>query len=187
VDFLGKACDPDRDWRHANSEPKHQRSPPECGGSDNPDPKGDHASRDQICGEPFHARHLKPSGDLSFHRQPRSLGLGPYGFLAFAAALGSIAVNFMGEPQAVHCGPWFCLSSMAFASVRRSEFTGKPTGRLRFEGIRCNDSYLNLIALRTFEQAMFETNWPRRNAFQHHPRLAAGTARALDSGQELLG
>jgi hypothetical protein len=27
--------------------------------------------------------------------------------------LGSIAVNFMGEPQAVHCGPWFCVSSMA--------------------------------------------------------------------------
>jgi hypothetical protein len=27
-------------------------------------------------------------------------------------ALGSIAVNLMGEPQAVHCGPWFCLSSM---------------------------------------------------------------------------
>jgi hypothetical protein len=27
-------------------------------------------------------------------------------------ALGSIAVNLMEEPQAVHCGPWFCLSSM---------------------------------------------------------------------------
>ena len=25
---------------------------------------------------------------------------------------GSIAVSFMGEPQAVHCGPWFCVSSM---------------------------------------------------------------------------
>jgi hypothetical protein len=27
--------------------------------------------------------------------------------------LGSIAVSFMGEPQAVHCGPWFCVSSIA--------------------------------------------------------------------------
>jgi hypothetical protein len=27
--------------------------------------------------------------------------------------LGSIAESFIGEPQAVHCGPWFCLSSMA--------------------------------------------------------------------------
>jgi hypothetical protein len=27
-------------------------------------------------------------------------------------ALGSIAVNLIGEPQAVHCGPWFCVSSM---------------------------------------------------------------------------
>jgi hypothetical protein len=27
-------------------------------------------------------------------------------------APGSIAVNFIGDPHAVHCGPWFCLSSM---------------------------------------------------------------------------
>src|ERR1700693_2903983 len=26
--------------------------------------------------------------------------------------LGSIAVKLIGEPQAVHCGPWFCVSSM---------------------------------------------------------------------------
>jgi hypothetical protein len=26
--------------------------------------------------------------------------------------LGSIAVNFIGEPQVVHCGPWFCTSSI---------------------------------------------------------------------------
>ena len=26
--------------------------------------------------------------------------------------LGSIAASLMGEPQAVHCGPWFCASSM---------------------------------------------------------------------------
>ena len=30
---------------------------------------------------------------------------------------GSIAVNLMGEPQAVHCGPWFCLSSMSVPQV----------------------------------------------------------------------
>jgi len=30
--------------------------------------------------------------------------------------LGSIAVNLMGEPQAVHCGPWFCVSSMCCSS-----------------------------------------------------------------------
>jgi hypothetical protein len=27
-------------------------------------------------------------------------------------APGSTAVSFIGEPQAVHCGPWFCLSSI---------------------------------------------------------------------------
>jgi hypothetical protein len=30
--------------------------------------------------------------------------------------LGSIAVNFIGEPQVVHCGPWFCTSSIGFPS-----------------------------------------------------------------------
>jgi hypothetical protein len=30
-------------------------------------------------------------------------------------SLGSIAVSFIGDPHAVHCGPWFCASSMGFA------------------------------------------------------------------------
>jgi len=75
--------------------------------------------------------------------------------------LGSIADNFMGEPQAVHCGPWFCLSSMASLSDRRSEFSGKPSGRLRCEGVRCNDIDLNVIAFGAFEQPSFETGWSR--------------------------
>jgi hypothetical protein len=72
-------------------------------------------------------------------------------------------------------------------SVRRSEFSGKPSDRLRFERVRRNDAYLNVIAFGAFEQAVFEADWPRRNALQHHSRLATGTARALNSGQELLG
>ena len=75
--------------------------------------------------------------------------------------LGSIAESFIGEPQAVHCGPWFCVSSMRQPSGRRREFPGKPTGRLRFERIRCNDAYLNVIALGAFEQPVFEANGPR--------------------------
>jgi hypothetical protein len=75
--------------------------------------------------------------------------------------LGSMAESFIGEPHAVHCGPWFCLSSMTSASVRRSEFSGKPSGRRRFEGIGCNDGYFNLIALAAFEQSVLETNWSR--------------------------
>jgi hypothetical protein len=61
----------------------------------------------------------------------------------------------------VHCGPWFCLSSKALSSGRRSEFAGKPSDDLRVEGIRCNDVYFNVIALRAFEQPVFESNWPR--------------------------
>jgi hypothetical protein len=47
------------------------------------------------------------------------------------------------------------------ASVRRSEFTCEPTGCFRFEGIRCNDAYLNVIAPGAFEQPVFEAYWPR--------------------------
>jgi hypothetical protein len=73
------------------------------------------------------------------------------------------------------------------ASVRRSEFSGEPTGCFRFEGIRCNDACLDMIAVGTFEQPVFEAYWSGRNMFQHHPCLAAGAARALNSGQELFG
>jgi len=31
--------------------------------------------------------------------------------------LGSIALNLIGEPQAVHWGPWFCVSSICFAPL----------------------------------------------------------------------
>jgi hypothetical protein len=69
ADFIGQACHPDSDRGHSNNEPKHQRSPPKFGGDDNPDPKGDYAGRDQICGEPFHAR-------LQAEREPfRSISL----------------------------------------------------------------------------------------------------------------
>jgi hypothetical protein len=47
------------------------------------------------------------------------------------------------------------------ASVRRCKFSGKPTGCFRFERIRCNDAYLDVIELRAFEQPVFETEWPR--------------------------
>jgi hypothetical protein len=107
---------------------------------------------------------------------------------SWPSALGSIAVNFIGEPQAVHCGPWFCVSSIVFApSGRCPEFAAKPTGRARFEGIRCSDTDLNLIAFGAFEQSVFEADRAGRNPFQYHPRLAAGTARAFNGGQELLG
>src|SRR5271154_2323907 len=42
-----------------------------------------------------------------------------------------------------------------------------------------NEACLDVIAPGAFEQSAFETFWPRRDAFQHHPRLATRTARAL--------
>jgi hypothetical protein len=68
---------------------------------------------------------------------------------------------------------------MASSLIRRSEFSGKPTSHRRFEGI--------VIAFGTLERAVPETDWPRCNLLQDHLRLAAGTARALNSGRELLG
>jgi hypothetical protein len=32
--------------------------------------------------------------------------------MAWPSPPGSMAVSFIGEPQAVHCRPWFCLSSI---------------------------------------------------------------------------
>jgi hypothetical protein len=81
----------------------------------------------------------------------------------------------------------FVRQALALPLGRRPEFSNKPTGRPRFHRIGCGDVDLNLIAFRAFEQTPFETNRPRRNAFQHHPRLSAGTARALDSAQEVFG
>jgi len=74
--------------------------------------------------------------------------------------LGSIAASLIGEPQ-VHCGPWFCVSCMRRSfSIRCSEFASEPTGRFRFHRVRCNDAYLDVIALGAFEQSMFEIDWP---------------------------
>jgi hypothetical protein len=76
---------------------------------------------------------------------------------------------------------------MKIASVRRSELAVKPSEGVRFEGVRRNDAYLDMIAFGAFEQPVFEADWPRRNAFQHHPGLTARTAWALNTDEELLG
>src|ERR1700730_15579330 len=98
--------------------------------------------------------------------------------------LGSIAASLIGEPQAVHCGPWFCLSSMRRSfSVRCPEFPGKPPRGSRFHRVARNDFVLYGVALRTFEPAMLKAHWTRANARKHHAHRAARTARALDGCQ----
>jgi len=94
--------------------------------------------------------------------------------------LGSIAVNLIGEPQAVHCGPWFCVSSMVAPSVRSPEFPGKPPYVSGFHRVARNDFVLYGVALRTFEPAMFKAHGTRANARKHHVRCAVRTSRALD-------
>ena len=76
---------------------------------------------------------------------------------------------------------------MEVASMWCSEFASQPSDRFRLEGVRRNDAYLHVIAFGAFEQPVLEADRPRRNAFQHHPRLAAEAARAFNSGQKLLG
>ena len=98
-------------------------------------------------------------------------------------ALGSIAVNLIGEPQAVHCGPWFCVSSMVAPSVRSPEFPGKPPYVGRLHRIARNNFVLCGVALRTFEPAMLKAHGPWANARKHHARRAVRTARALDGGE----
>jgi hypothetical protein len=45
---------------------------------------------------------------------------------SWPGALGSIIVNFIGEPQAVHCGPWFCAMSWRYPLVVDPQF-GRPS------------------------------------------------------------
>jgi hypothetical protein len=54
-----------------------------------------------------------------------------------------------------------CVEHALLPSARRSEFSVNPSGSLRFERIRCNDAYLNVITLGAFEQPVFEANWTR--------------------------
>jgi hypothetical protein len=41
--------------------------------------------------------------------------------LSWPDAPGSMAVSVIGEPQAVHCGPWFCVSSMSCSPCHCSD------------------------------------------------------------------
>jgi hypothetical protein len=95
--------------------------------------------------------------------------------------LGSIAVNLIGEPQAVHCGPWFCVSSMVAPSVRSPEFPGKPSYESRLHRVARNDFVLYEVALRTLEPSMLKAHATRTNARRHHARRAVRTVRALDA------
>jgi hypothetical protein len=80
-----------------------------------------------------------------------------------------------------------CIEHALLLSVRRSELTSEPAGRFRFQRVRRNDAYFNVIAFGAFEQPLFETNGSRGDALQHHSRVATRTAKALNGGQELLG
>jgi hypothetical protein len=49
--------------------------------------------------------------------------------------LRSIAINRIGEPQAVHCKPWFCVSEHNAPSVRRHQLHGKASSGSRFHEV----------------------------------------------------
>jgi hypothetical protein len=95
--------------------------------------------------------------------------------------LGSIAESFIGEPQAVQFGPWFCLSS-SVASVWRSEFAGKPTGG--FFGFyrigKLDHTLMDVIASGTFECSNVKAGGPGGNTCQHGSCSACGTAWSED-------
>jgi hypothetical protein len=58
--------------------------------------------------------------------------------------LGSIEVNLMGEPQAEHNGPWFCLSSIGyplmFGARRSLAIDAKPALATRSTSIASTGS-----------------------------------------------
>jgi hypothetical protein len=94
--------------------------------------------------------------------------LNPFAFRAgkgrksWPAALGSIAVSFMGEPHAQHCGRWFCASSIVdFRSIRRFEFAGKPAKRIGFHRVTRNNHRVGAAAVPAVERPVFGAGRPR--------------------------
>jgi hypothetical protein len=83
----------------------------------------------------------------------------------------------------VHCGPWRCLSGMASPSAQCPEHTGKPTRRFRSEGIRCNDSFLDVIARGAFEGPQTGMGSTSFDPCQHHAARAFWAARPFSGTQ----
>jgi hypothetical protein len=99
-----------------------------------------------------------------------------------------MAESFIGEPQAVHAGPWFCVSSMCQPPVRRPEFASKPSHHgSRFHRVAGNEFVLYGGALRAFEQPMLKADWTRIDARKHHARRTVRTTRALDGCERWAG
>jgi hypothetical protein len=93
---------------------------------------------------------------------------------SWPAELGSIAVSFIGEPQAVHWGPWFWLSSIAGPrSIRRFEFARKPATHVGFNRVARNNHRVSAAALRAIESSIFEAGWSRLDFRMKHPWFVA--------------
>jgi hypothetical protein len=107
-----------------------------------------------------------PLNDLALWASERSQVLAPHARLN----------HRQREPQAVHCGPWFCLSSIALPSVWRSKFAGKPTGSFfGFHRIdKLDNALVDVIASGTLERSNVKAGGARGNAGQHGSCLARG-------------
>src|SRR5271154_7017096 len=89
-------------------------------------------------------------------------------------------------PRALEIRHWLYIAGQFFVEHLLLVNLSLPSGVRRrpdrphgAESVQRNEACLDVIAPGAFEQSAFETFWPRRNAFQHHPRLATRTARAL--------
>jgi hypothetical protein len=92
-------------------------------------------------------------------------------------ALGSIAVNFIGESHAAHCGPWFCVSSMPLSCSGRGQCSlvrvRKPGKRHRRDATqRARDGIA--IMLRSLLEQLVNTAQIRKIDSVHHARFTRG-------------
>ena len=92
--------------------------------------------------------------------------------------LGSIAANFIGEePQAAHCGPWFCLSNMAM--TLSSALAIRLEASLVFFGIlwvsQISNNLMDVVALWALKGADIKSQAAGRNARQYRCCLADWT------------
>jgi hypothetical protein len=104
--------------------------------------------------------------------------------------LGSIAASFMGEPQAVHSGPWFCASSMGYFSEISVQpgVPGSPASQPAALDLKGSDA-MTLISTRLHlghsNNRCSKPIGPGEMRSQHHSSSAMRTAKALNGGQGL--
>jgi hypothetical protein len=98
------------DWKVASYIVDRMTKAPKCRAAD-----------DLLLTADSHPLYRWARSDLATKTTRELIQIATGGAISWPNPPGSIAVNVIGEPQAVHCGPGFCVSSMRFSSQLSSD------------------------------------------------------------------